>query len=142
MAAFEYRRPRRRERAGHRRRQPRTYFVGRRPYEVAEVYAVTEDDVQRLRGGPLNLDWRGHDARALQLSHVLLAWVAGIAPQRALAVQFALSVLAGLPDDGFVIDSDEIWRWLQKTSCPHDAQSEPRRRPWLLRLGDALRRTG
>jgi hypothetical protein len=146
MDAFEYGSPQRRDRAAHRRRQPHTYFVGRRPYEAAEVYAVTERDVQRLhrdrRDGPLSLDWRGQDGRALEVSRVLLARVAHITPRREVAEQFALSILAGLPEDGFVLDSDEIWRWLQNAGYPHDALPEPRGRPWFLRLGDALRRTG
>jgi hypothetical protein len=147
MAAFEYGGPQRPDRATRRSRQPHTYFVGRRPYEAAEVYAVTERDVQRLhrdrRDGPLSLDWRGRDARALELSRVLLARVAGITPRRELAEQFALSVLAGLPEDGFVLDSDEIWRWLRTASGPHHvAGTQPRRGSWLARLSAAFRRSG
>jgi hypothetical protein len=51
-------------------RARQTCFVGRRPYEAPEVYAVTDDDVRRLRpnrpGSPLaicGLDlstYRGH----------------------------------------------------------------------------------
>jgi hypothetical protein len=145
MATYEYGPARWRDRAVHRRRQPHTYFVGRRPYEAAEVFAVTGRDVQRLhpnrRHGPLSLDWHGEDARAFELSRVLLARVARITPRRELAEQFALSVLAGLPDDGFVLDSDEVWRWLQQAGYSHDAQLERRRR-WFQRLGDALHRTG
>jgi hypothetical protein len=48
-----------------------TFFVGRRPHEAAEVHAVTDDDVRRLRpnrrGGPLALDWHAGDARAVEL---------------------------------------------------------------------------
>ena len=147
MAAFEYDSPQQRDRAAHRRRQPHTYFVGRRPNEAAEVYAVTQSDVQRLhrdsRDGQLSLDWHGLDARSLELSRVLLARVACITPRRELAEQFALSILAGLPDYGFVLDSDEIWRWLQTGSGLHDvARVEPRRESWLARLSTAFRRSG
>jgi hypothetical protein len=103
-------------RATDRRRQRHTYFVGRRPHEVAELYTVTEYDVRRLDRewlGPPSLDWRGHDMGVLQLSRVLLARVTGLAPSRGLAEQFALSILAQLPDDGFVLSSEEVWRWLQ-----------------------------
>ena len=146
MASFEYDSPQRRDRAAHHRRQPHTYFVGRRPYEAAEVYAVTERDVQRLhrdsRDGPLSLDWRGPDARALELSRVLLTRVARTTPRREVAELFALSILAGLPDDGFVLDSDEIWRWLQTVSEPHGrAQLEAPRESWLARLSAAFRRS-
>jgi hypothetical protein len=131
----------------HRRHSARTYFVGRRPYGAAGVYAVTENDVQRLhrdRGdGPLSLDWRGQDARALELSRMLLGRVASMTPRRELTRQFALSILAGLPDDGFVLDSDEIWRWLHAVSGPHRvAGTAPRRQSWLARLSAAFRRSG
>jgi hypothetical protein len=129
------------------RRPPGTYFVGRRPYKAAEVYAVTDNDVQRLHrdggDGPLSLDWRGQDARVLELSRVLLARVVRVTPRRELAAQFALNVLAGLPDDGFVLDSDEIWRWLDTVSEPHRvAGSAPRRESLLARLSAAFRRSG
>jgi hypothetical protein len=147
MAAFEYGAPQRGDGAARRRRQPHTYFVGRRANEAAEVYAVTENDVQRLhrdRGdGPLGLDWRGQDARALELSRVLLARVARMTPRRELAKQFALGILVRLPDDGFVLDSDEIWRWLQAESGPQRvAGTAPRRGSWLARLSAAFRRSG
>jgi hypothetical protein len=143
MAAFEPDAPQRRDRATHRRRQPHTYFVGRRPYEAAEVYAVTEHDVRRLhRDRPLGLDWRDH-RDGLELSRVLLARVAGMTPRREVAEEFALSILAGLPDDGFVLDSDEIWRWLQSLSRPYGVvRAEPRRESWRARLLAACRRTG
>ena len=116
-----------------------TYFVGRRPDEAAEVYAVTENDVRRLDrewlDGPLSLDWRGHNVRVLQLSRVLLARVTGIAPTRELAEQFALSILADLPHDGFVLRSDEVWRWLRTVGAPRAvAQAKPRREWSLARL--------
>jgi hypothetical protein len=145
MSAFDYGAPERRDRATHRSRQPHTYFVGRRPYEAAEVYAVTDRDVHRLhrdrRDGPLSLDWRGRDA--LELSHVLLARVAGMTLRRELAEEFALSILAGLPEDGFVLDSDEIWRWLRAVSESHCCvQFEPPPESWLARLTAAFRRSG
>jgi hypothetical protein len=101
-----------------------TYFVGRRPYEAPEVYAVTDDDVWRLRpdrhDGPLALDWHSADARVLALSHVLLASVARHSPPPELEERFALDVLAALPDDGFVLQSAAIWRWLQEAREPGD----------------------
>jgi hypothetical protein len=127
--------------------QPHTYFVGRRPYEAAEVYAVTDADAQRLhrdrRDGPLSLDWRGQDARTLELSRTLLARVARITARRELAEKFASSVLARLPEDGFVLDSDEVGRWLKRVSEPHGcAQLEPPRESWRARLSAAFRRSG
>jgi hypothetical protein len=111
-------RPPRRSRARH------TYFVGRRPYEAPEVYAVTDDDVRRLRpdrrGSPLALDWRAGDPPAVKLSHMLLTSVAGHRPPRELEQRFALDVLAALPDDGFVLESNAIWRWLQQAAEPED----------------------
>lgn len=99
-------------------RLPRAYFVGRRPYDAPEVFAVTGGDVQRLRpyrrGGVPALDWSTPDARALELSHVMLRCVASMVPSRALQERFMHDVLIGLPDDGFVLDSEVIWQWLQR----------------------------
>ena len=126
----ELHRPRR-SRARH------TYIVGRRPYEAPEVYAVTEDDVRRLRpdryGSPLALDWHAGDARSIELSHVLLTSVTGRhRPSPELEERFALDVLAVLPDDGFVLESDVILRWLREAGEPGDsAQLEPPRRSRL-----------
>jgi hypothetical protein len=144
VAAPDAGRGRRSDRATHPRQQRHTYFVGRRPDEAAEVYAVTENDVRRLDrewfDGPPSLDWRGHDARVLQLSRVLLARVTGITPPRELAERFALSILADVPDDGFVLGSDEVWRWLRTVSAPHAvARAKPRREWWLARLSTAFR---
>lgn len=140
----------------HRARRGRarhTYFVGRRPYEAPEIYAVTEDDVRRLRPGrrhgpltrieaPVTFDWHAADARALELSHVLLTSVAGgHRPRRELEERFVLDVLAALPDDGFVLASDAILRWLDEARGPRDSpQLEPP--PWsrLQRLRGVFRR--
>ena len=112
-------------------RARRTYFVGRRPHEQPEVYAVTEDDVRRLRpdrhGEPLALDWHA-DARSLALGHALLARVARRRPPRELEERFALEVLAALPDERFVLGSDAILDWLDEASEPEDhARSKPPR---------------
>jgi hypothetical protein len=145
-ASPEADRGRRSHRATRRRRQPHAYFVGRRPDEAAEVYVVTETDVRRLdrewRDGSPSLDWRDHDASALQLSRMLLARVTGMPPPRQLAEQFVRNVLADLPDDGFVLSSDEVWRWLQTVSAPHAvARAMPRRESRLARLSAGLRRS-
>jgi hypothetical protein len=147
IAAPEADRGRRSHRATHRRRPPYPYFVGRRPDEAAEVYAVTATDVRRLdrewRDGPPSLDWRDQDASALRLGGMLLARVTGMTPPRHLAERFVLDVLADLPDDGFVLGSDEVWRWLQTVSAPHAvARGEPRRESRLARLSAGLRRNG
>ena len=123
-----------------------TYFVGRRPYEAPEVYAVTDDDVRRLRPdrdhGPLAIDWHPTDARALELSHVLLTSVTGgHRPLQELEERFALDVLATLPDDGFVLESDAIRRWLDEAWEPRNsAPLEPPRGPRLERLRAVFRR--
>jgi hypothetical protein len=128
-------------------RRPPAYFVGRRPYEAPEVYAVTRQQVKRLRpageGGVLSLDWEAPDARALELSHVLLTSVAYVSPSRDLQEQFVYDVLAQLPDDGFVLDSDSIWKWLlQVGQVDEFADSGTARRSWLSRLWGGFRRAG
>jgi hypothetical protein len=130
---------------GELRRLPRAYFVGRRPYEAPEVYAVTDSDVRRLRpdrdGGVLALDWSTPDARALELSHVLLTCVAFIVPSRALEEHFMHDMLVGLPDDGFVLDSEVIWEWLQRTEVRGFAHTAAGRPSLLARLCSRLRLT-
>jgi hypothetical protein len=127
------------------RRLPRAYFVGRRPYEAPEVYAVTGGDVRRLRpgrdGGVLTLDWGTPDARALELSHVLLTCVVSIVPSRALKEHFMHEVLVGLPDDGFVLDSEVIWQWLQRKDVRGLAHTIAGRPSLLARLCSRLRLT-
>ena len=124
---------------------PRTYFVGRRPYEAPEVYAVTEDDVRRLRpnrhDGPVAIDWYAGDAQAVALSRVLLTSVGCDRPSRDLVERLALDVLAFLPNDGFVVQSDEILQWIDEVSEPkRSSQSESPRRSRLERLRGAFHR--
>jgi hypothetical protein len=128
-------------------RRPPAYFVGRRPYEAPEVYAVTRKHVQRLQpvrgGGVLSLDWQVPDARALELSHVLLTSVARVSPSRRLKEHFVHDVLAHLPDDGFVLDSDSIWKWLvQAGEVESDPGDGTGRQSWFTRLRSSFRRTG
>jgi hypothetical protein len=95
-----------------RRKAPHTYFVGRRVLEATELFAVSAADVERLtsdrRYGAPGLDWRGGDT-ALELSHLLLERVAEPPPSRELTTHFARSMLAALPEHGFVLDSDTVW---------------------------------
>jgi hypothetical protein len=97
-----------------RRKAPHTYFVGRRVLEATELFAVSAADVERLtsdrRYGAPGLDWRGGDT-ALELSHLLLERVAEPPPSRELTTHFARSMLAPLPEHGFVLDSDTVWKW-------------------------------
>ena len=126
-------------------RLPPAYFVGRRPYEAPEVYAVTGSDVRRLRpgreGGVLALDWSTPDARALELSRVLLSCVAFIVPSRALEEHFMHDVLVGLPDDGFVLDPEVVWQWLQREEVRGLAHTPAGRPSLLARLGSRFRLT-
>ena len=126
-----------------RRPTPHTYFVGRREFGAAEVYAVTAAGVHRLtaveNGGSLPWDWHGSDAGRLELSHAMIGYVADAEPTVELRARFALYVLERLPDDGFVLDSDEIWRWLRVSSEPEDfLAGHPARRSWAGRLRTAL----
>jgi hypothetical protein len=122
--------------------------VGRRAYEAPEVYAVTRGGVRRLKpargGGALALDWSAADARALELSHVLLTAVVPIAPDRALEERFMHDVVLRMPDDGFVLGSDVIVGWLKRNG-PVRRFAHPRRaasRLPLARLRSWLHLTG
>jgi hypothetical protein len=56
----------------------------------------------------------------MELSHVLLSLVAELRPSSDVDERFVLYVLAHLPDEGFVLDAKEIWRWLRLASEPQD----------------------
>ena len=96
---------------------PHTYFVGRRPFEAAEIYVVTATDVERFER---NLDWRGTAEARMKLSDLLIRRVTSQRPSRELKARFALYVLDHLPDGGFVLDSDDVQRWLRLASDPED----------------------
>ncbi len=120
-------------------RAPRTYFVGRRLFEAAEVYAVTPTQVERLgsrrRQGERALDWHGTDDSRIELSRLLIGRVAQQRPSRELQRRFALYVLARLPDGGFVLDADEILRWLRLAADEEDfVQAKRVRRSWTTRI--------
>jgi len=116
-----------------------TYFVGRREFEAAEVYVVTATDAARLRSarryGQLSLDWDGSSSAKMELSHLMISHVAEQWPTRELEERFALYVLSGLPDDGFVLDADDVWRWLRVASDDGDfLPTKPASRSWVGRL--------
>jgi hypothetical protein len=94
---------------------PAVSIVGRRPHEVAEVYAVGEQEVERLRSSGRYssslLDWAGPHAAAMEFSHTILMQVAGKVPSEQLSALFAAEVALLLPDDGFVLEADDIRRW-------------------------------
>jgi hypothetical protein len=114
-----------------------TSFVGRRPFEAAELYALTGDHVERLRPAhrdqATTLDWRGGSEELLALSHAVLSRIGEQRSSTEVERRFA-TFLARLPCDGFVIDGDEIERWLRTVNDELDA-GEPARRSrarWLL----------
>ena len=129
------------------RQTPPTYFVGRRPYEAAELYAVSANDVQRLRpklaDPTVAVDWHRGDAVRMEISRAVLSRVIARRPSRALVRCFALDVLPQLPDGGFVLDSDEVWQWLRRTADPQDlARRAPRLLSWARWLRNIFRRSG
>lgn len=122
-----------------------TYFVGRRPFGDPEVYAVTAKGVDRLRSvrrkGALSLDWAGAVPARMELSHLLIRAVVGERPSSDLQARFALDLLARLPHGGFVLDSNEIRRWLRLASDAHDFAPAGPRRSWARRVRARLRGT-
>jgi hypothetical protein len=116
-----------------------TYFVGRREFEAAEVYAVSAAGVERLER---SLDWHGSPASKMELSDLVIRRVAARRPSRELRARFALYVLDRLPDGGFVLDSDDVRRWLRLGSDPDDfAADNYARRSWTGRLRTIFRGT-
>ena len=106
-----------------RRKTEHTYFVGRRRSGVAELYAVSTNDVERLSAdgedGGRSSDWRGGDAAVIELSRLLLERVVDSPPSPELTSHFAHSLLATLPRQGFVLDSNAVWRWITVSSRSH-----------------------
>ena len=71
----------------------------------------------------------------MELSHVLISRVAAQRPSDQLAARVALYVLAQLPYGGFVLDSEDVARWLRVASVAEDyAPLEPPRPLWSGRL--------
>ncbi len=113
-----------------------TYFVGRRGSEAAEVYAVTVAGVERLRSKPgareSSLDWHGSEAARMELSHLFISRLIGQRPSRDLQARFALYVLNRLPNEGFVLDSHDLSRWLRIADDADESAPAPApRRSWL-----------
>jgi hypothetical protein len=70
----------------------------------------------------------------MELGHLLISRVMKQRPSHDLEARFALYVLDRLPG-GFVIDSDDLWRWVRVAGDADNALREPRRRPsWVRRL--------
>ena len=123
---------------------PDAYFVGRRPYEAAEVYLVERDRVERLRsdslGATVALDWRLGPTELLELSHALLTRAGGFETSRELEVRFAL-ILREFPESGFVLNAEVVADWLDNTGDGDPAPRTERPAPSRLRrLRSALRR--
>jgi hypothetical protein len=100
---------------------------------------VTATNVARLRSARRyeqpSLDWHGSSSARMELSHLLIGHVAEQRPSHELEERFALYVLSGLPDDGFVTDADEIWRWLRVASDDRDfLPAKPASLSWTRRL--------
>jgi hypothetical protein len=121
------------------------YFVGRRQGEAAQVYVVSADEVGRLRSacryGESSLDWHGSSKARMELGHLLVSRVAEQRPSPELQARFALYVLANLPDDGFVLHADDIWRWLLAAADERDFfPADSAVRSWTGRLRSLLPR--
>jgi hypothetical protein len=94
-----------------------SYFVGRRKSHTVEVYEVTATTVERLRPrrsrAGLSLDWRAGDLARMELGRVLISRTSSRRPSLDLQARFALYVLGRLPESGFVLDADDVARWLR-----------------------------
>ena len=136
MAAWTHngRSPQPHDEALRRRKAPPAYFVVSRQLGVPAVYAVTAHGAEPLRPQrsqrAQNLDWRGSAYSLIELSHVLLTRIANQRPAPALEARFASCVLAPLPEDGFVLDSDHVWLWLRLVSRSEDFLGPLLPQPW------------
>lgn len=113
--------------------QPHTYFVGRRLPEGTELFTVTAQGVNRLGDAAAALDWHGTTAAAMELSGQLLARATKERPSRDLQSRFALYFVSRLPHRGFVLDADDVRRWLRVAGEPQQRVATSRRL-WTARL--------
>jgi hypothetical protein len=65
----------------------------------------------------------------MELAQLLISRVTKRRPSRDLQARFALYVLDRLPEGGFVIDSDDLWRWLRVAGDAYDSVPALDRRP-------------
>ena len=72
-----------------------------------------------IAASPRKWNWRG----------VHITRVTKQRPSRDLQARFALYVLNRLPAGGFVIDSNDLWRWVRVAGDAHDSVPEPGLRP-------------
>lgn len=103
----------------------RSYFVGRRESGAAVIYEVAATSVERLRSsrpkGEPRLDWHGSHAARMELAQVLISRVTKQRASRDLQARFALYVLNRLPEGGFVIESEDLWRWVRVAGDADDS---------------------
>jgi hypothetical protein len=109
--------------------QSHTYFVGRRLSDGTEVFAVTANGVNRLETPDADpaLDWHGTTAAAMALGAQLLARATKERPSRDLQSRFALYFVPRLPHRGFVLDADDVRRWLRIAGEPEQRTPASRR---------------
>lgn len=90
-------------------------YVGHRGTR-AEAYIVTREGVtpltHRAFGAGPALDWGTPGAGARALSFALLCDATHRPPPDALVAQLVADVVADLPADGFVLDAEDLRRWL------------------------------
>lgn len=132
-----------RRRVSARRDMRPAYFVGRRQGEAAEVYTVSAQDVRRLqsagRFGDSTLDWRGSSSARMELADLVISRIAEQRPSHQLKARFALYVLSTLPEEGFVLHTDQIWRWLLAAGDERDFRApDSPVRSWAGRLRSLL----
>ena len=121
----------------------RTFYVGRRPFETAELYVVTPGGVDRMcsrqRFRSTRLDWTTSDRAALELGFAMLAHVGRAAPDEVLVTRFVADVLSRMPVAGFVLAATDILLWVKWASTAADWSPLKRRGShapafWLRRL--------
>jgi hypothetical protein len=135
-----------RERDSAQDERPHSYFVGHREFEAAEVYEVTVRGVKRLRSrrlyGDASLDWHGSETARMELSYLLISRITKERPSRDLQSRLALYVLGRLPDGGFVLDVDDLSRWIRVAGDGHySGSAHPAPRLWVGRVRRGLGRS-
>jgi hypothetical protein len=116
------------------------FYVGHRGAR-AEAYIVTREAVapltHRAFGADAAFDWGTPGAGATALSFALLCDATHRPPPDAVVADLVADLVAGLPADGFVLDAEDLRRWLarRRLGPGEEAVAQPARyRRWLEAL--------
>jgi len=103
-------------------------FVGRRSGGVAQVEVYGPEGIAPLDDAWVDpahgFAWGAPNQGSLALAHAVLASVFGVTATEGLAVTFVADVITRLPAQGFVLDEEDVRRWLDPPAGTRLTHSE------------------